>query len=85
MHEKQSGKNDKPWSGRKVMTNIKQWASASAKTTPRSISTATEAERSTVSYNITRTKYRFTKPNHEALALADNVWIGISHVFLPTC
>jgi hypothetical protein len=45
MHKKQ-------WGGSKVMTNIKTWASESAKTTPRSMSTATTAERSIISYDI---------------------------------
>jgi hypothetical protein len=61
MHERKLGGNDKQWGGNKVMTNTKEWASASAKTTMRSISTATTAERSIISYDITRTKHRFTK------------------------
>jgi hypothetical protein len=44
MHEKQRGVHDK------------QWASASAKTTPISISSARTAERSIVSYDITQKK-----------------------------
>jgi hypothetical protein len=84
MHKKQWGESDKPWGGSKAMTNTKQWASTSAKTTPRSIFTATTAGRSIVSYDITQTKHRFTNPIHEALAPTDNVWIGIPHLFLPT-
>jgi hypothetical protein len=43
MHKKQWDESDKPRGGSEVMTNTKQWASASANTTPRSISTATTA------------------------------------------
>jgi hypothetical protein len=53
MQEKQWCISDTPWGGGKGMTNTKQWASALANTTPRSISTATTAERSTVSYCMT--------------------------------
>jgi hypothetical protein len=73
MHEKQRGGHDKQWGRHKVLTNTKQWASASAKTTPRSISTATTAERSIISYGIIRTKHKFMKSNHDAVAPTYNV------------
>jgi hypothetical protein len=84
MHEKQWGGSENPRGVNKVMTNTKGWASPSTKTTPRSVSTTITAERSIIRYDITRTKQRFMKSNHAAGAPTDNVWIGISHVFLPT-
>jgi hypothetical protein len=68
------------------MANIRTWPSASTKkTTMRSIYNATTAERATISYNITRSKHRFTKTNHDAVAPTEKVSIRVSHVFLPTC
>jgi hypothetical protein len=66
MHEKEWGGHDKQWGGHKVVTITKQWVSASAKTTPRSISTATTADRSIVSYETKLTRHKFTKSNHDA-------------------
>jgi hypothetical protein len=61
------------------------WTSSSARRTPMSVSTtSTSGDQSIISYDITQTKQTFTKSNHDAPTLGDSVWIGISHVFLPT-
>jgi hypothetical protein len=66
------------------MIRSKGWASVSTRNTLRSVSTTTTAERSIISYDITQTKQRFMKSNHDAEKPTDNVWIRISRVFLPT-
>jgi hypothetical protein len=76
MHEKQWGGSSKPWGENKDTTNAKPWPSTWTKqATPRSISTTTTAERSTISYDIYLTKHRFTNSNHVAASPTDNVWI----------
>jgi hypothetical protein len=65
--------------------NKKTWADSSAKlTTPRSISTAATMDRSTISYDPYLSTHVFTKVNIHAPKPTDNIWIGVSHVFLPT-
>jgi hypothetical protein len=81
---KKWGGNERQWGGNRVMTGTKGWASVSTKNTLRSVLTTTTADRSIISYEITYTKHRFTKSNHDADKPTENVWIGISHVFLPT-
>jgi hypothetical protein len=65
--------------------NQKTWAESSTKlTTPRSISTAATMDRSTISYDPYLSTHVFTKVNIDAPKPTDNIWIGVSHVFLPT-
>jgi hypothetical protein len=69
-----------PWNGSK-----KTWAESSTKlTTPRSISTAATMDRSTISYDPYLSTPVFIKVNINAPKPTDNIWIGVSHVFLPT-
>jgi hypothetical protein len=53
-------------------------------TTPRSISTAATADRSNTSYDPYLSTRVFTKVNIDAPNPTDNIWIGTSHIFLPT-
>jgi hypothetical protein len=86
MHEKQWVAAINSWGNAKDTANTKQWQDSSTKqTTPRLIPTATTADRSNISYKPYRSKHVFTKVNHEARAPTDNIWIGTSHIFLPTC
>jgi hypothetical protein len=63
----------------------KPWPDSSTKqTTPRLISTATTANRSNISYDPYRSTHIYTKVNLDPPKPTDNVWIGISHVLLPT-
>jgi hypothetical protein len=84
--------HDKPW-GTKLNScrsqgtaeKSKTWAESSAKlTTPRSISTAATMDRSAVSYDPYLSTHVFKKVNIDAPKPTDNIWIGVSHVFLPT-
>jgi hypothetical protein len=59
-------------------------ASASTRNTPMSVSTTTTDERSIISYDITQRKHRFKEAKRDAEKLTGFVWIGISHIFLPT-
>jgi hypothetical protein len=61
------------------------WTSTSTVRTPKSVSTTMTADRSIISYDITQTKHKFTKSNNDTEKTNDNVWIVISHAFLPTC
>jgi hypothetical protein len=63
MYEKQyGGGNASSWCIAKDTTNAKQWHTSSTKqTTLRSISTATTAEQSDISYGIYRSKHNFVK------------------------
>jgi hypothetical protein len=53
-------------------------------TTPRSISTAATADQSNISYDPYLSTHIFTKVNIDAPKPTDNIWIGTSHVCLPT-
>jgi hypothetical protein len=65
--------------------NKKTWAESSTKlTTPRSISTAATMDRSTISYYPYLSTHVFTKVNIDAPKPTDTIWIGVSHIFLPT-
>jgi hypothetical protein len=85
MHEHKWATERNSWCTTKDTAKMKQWPDSSAKqTTLRSISTATTVDRSNISYDPYRSTHVFTKVNHEAPAPTDNVWIGTSHVLLPT-
>jgi hypothetical protein len=85
MHDKPWGTKLNSWRSQGKATKSKSWAEASAKlTTPRSISTATTIDRSTISYDPYLSTHIFTKVNIDAPKPTDNIWIGVSHVFLPT-
>jgi hypothetical protein len=85
MHDKPWGTELNSWRSQGKSTKSKSWAEASAKlTTPRSISTATTVYRSTISYDPYLSTHVFTKVNIDAPKPTDNIWIGVSHVFLPT-
>jgi hypothetical protein len=63
----------------------KTWAESSTKlTTPKSISTAATMDRSTISYDPYLSTHVFIKVNIDAPKPTDNIWIGVSHIFLPT-
>jgi hypothetical protein len=85
MHENKWGTERNSWNTTKDTVTTKTWQDSSTKqTTPRSISTATTAGQSNISYNPYRSRHVFTKVNLDASKPTDNVWIGTSHVFLPT-
>jgi hypothetical protein len=85
MHENKWETEINYWVNTKDTEKARQWPDSSTKqTTPISISTATTADRSNISYDPYRSTQVFTKVNHEAPAPTDNVCIGTSHVFLPT-
>jgi hypothetical protein len=70
-----------PWNGSKIET----WAEFSAKiTNPRSISTAATMDQSTISYDPYLSTHVFTKVNIDAPKPTDKIWIGVSHIFVPT-
>jgi uncharacterized protein YdaU (DUF1376 family) len=85
MHDKPWGTELNSWRSQGKGTKSKTWAEASAKlTTPRSISTAATMDRSTISYDPYLSTHVFAKVNIDAPKPTDNIWIGVSHVFLPT-
>jgi hypothetical protein len=85
MHENKWATESNYWGTTKDTAKARQWPDSSAKqTTPRSIYTDTTADRSNISYDPYRSTRVFTKVNHEAPAPTDKVWIGTSHVLLPT-
>jgi hypothetical protein len=85
MHEHQWGTESNSWNTTKDTAKAKNWQDSSTKqTTPRSIYNATTADRSNISYDPYRSTHVFMKVNLDAPKPTDNVWIGTSHVFLPT-
>jgi hypothetical protein len=85
MHGKQWGTYVNSWKFQGKTAKSKTWADSSTKlTTPRSISTTAAADRSNISYHSYLSKHVFTKVNIDAPKPADNIWIGPSHIFLPT-
>jgi hypothetical protein len=84
--------HDKPWGTERnylksygTAAKSKTWAESSTKLkTPRSISTAATMDRSTTSYDPYLSTHVFTKVNIDAPKLTDNIWIGVSHICLPT-
>jgi hypothetical protein len=85
MHDKPRGTEVNSWRSQGTAAKSKTWAESSAKiTTPRSISTVATMDRSAVSYDPYLSIHVFTKVNINAPKPTDNIWIGDSHVFLPT-
>jgi hypothetical protein len=85
MHGKQWGTNVNSWKSQGTTAKSKTWAYSSTKlTTPRSIPTAATTDRPTISYDPYLSTHVFTKVNIDAPKPTDNIWIGISHVFLPS-
>jgi hypothetical protein len=85
MHDKKWGTDLNSWKSHGTAAKSKRWAESSTKlTTPRSISTPATMDRSTISYDPYLSTHVFTKVNIDAPKPTDNIWIGVSHVFLPT-
>jgi hypothetical protein len=69
----------------KVQQKNQEHERSSAKlTTLRSICTASTMDRSAVSYDPYLSTHVFTKVNIDTPKPTYNIWIGVSHVFLPT-
>jgi hypothetical protein len=87
MHASQWGNTTNTWRPQGTSDKTKLWGAPSTRvTTPRSISTTATADQTTISYDPHQSKHIFTKINiHEPKPKpTDNIWIGTSHVFLPT-
>jgi hypothetical protein len=85
MHDKQWGTDVNSWRSQGTAKKSNTWADSSTKlTTPRSISTAATSDRSNISYDPYLSTHVLTKVNIDAPKPADSIWIGTSHVFLPT-
>jgi hypothetical protein len=85
MHDKPWGTAIDSWRSQGEATKSKTWGESSTKlTTPISISTAATMDRSAVNYDPYLYTHVFTKVNIDAPKPTDNIWIGVSHVFLPT-
>jgi hypothetical protein len=85
MHDKQWGTKTNTWRSHGPSDKTKSWTGSSPRlTTPRLISTSATAERPTISYDPRQSKHIFTKINIDEPKPTDNIWIGTSHVFLPT-
>jgi hypothetical protein len=85
MHDKQCGADVNSWKSHGTTTKSKTCADSSTKLiTPRSISTAETTDRSTIRFDPYLSTHVFTKVNIDAPKPTDNIWIGVSHVFLPT-
>jgi hypothetical protein len=77
MHENKWATESNYWSTTKDTAKAKPWPDSSTKqTTPRSISTATTADRSNISYDPYRSTHVFTKVNLDAPKPTENFWIG---------
>jgi hypothetical protein len=85
MHDKPWGTELNSWKSHGTAAKSKTQAESSTKlTTPRSISTAATIDRSTISYDPHLSTHVFTKVNIDTPKLTDSIWIGVSHLFLPT-
>jgi hypothetical protein len=85
IHDNQWGTATNTWRSHGPSDKTKSWTGSSPRlTTPRLISTAATAERPTISYDPRQSKHIFTKININEPKPTDNIWIGTSHVFLPT-
>jgi hypothetical protein len=85
MHDKQWGTGGNSWKSNTTTAKTKPWPDSSTKqTTPRSISTTTAADRSNVSYDPYLSTHVFTKVNIDAPKPTESIWMGTSHIFLPT-
>jgi hypothetical protein len=84
IHDKPWGTKLNSWRSQGTAAKSKTWAESSAKlTTPRSISTAAIMDRSAVSYDPYLSTHIFTKVDIDAPKPTDNIYIGVSQVFLP--
>jgi hypothetical protein len=85
MHDNQWDTETNTWRSHGPSDKTKSWVASSPRlTTPRSISTAATAYQTTISYDPRQSKHSFTKINIDEPKPTYNVWIGTSHVFLPT-
>jgi hypothetical protein len=85
MHEHKWGTDNNSWGTSKDTAKAKPWPDSSTKqTTSRWISTATTADRSNIRYNPYWSTHVFTKVKLDTPKPTENVWIGTSHIFLPT-
>jgi hypothetical protein len=85
MHDNQWGNKTNTWRSQGLSDKMESWAASSPRlTTPRSISTTATADQTTISYDPRQSKHIFTKINSNEPKPADNIWIGTSHIFLPT-
>jgi hypothetical protein len=85
MHDKPWGTAINSWRSQGTAAKSKTWGESSTKLTKlRSISTAVTMDRSAVSYDPYLSTPIFTKVNIDAPKPTSNIWIGVSHVFLPT-
>jgi hypothetical protein len=85
MHDKLWGTELNSWRYQSTAAKLKTWAESSAKLkTPRSISTAATMDKSAVRYYSYLSTHVSTKVNIDAPKPTYNIWIGVSHVFLPT-
>jgi hypothetical protein len=85
MHDKQWGININSWKSQGTTAKSKTWADSSTNlATPISISTTAGTYRPTISYDPFLSTHVFTKGNIDAPKPIDNIWIGFSHVLLPT-
>jgi hypothetical protein len=85
MHDKQWGTYSNSWNTTKNTAKVKPLPDSSTKQTmPRSISTAATADQSNISYDPYLSMHVFKKVNIDAPKTTYNIWIGTSHIFLPT-
>jgi hypothetical protein len=85
MHTNQWGNTTNTWRSQGASDKTRTWRASSPRlTTPRSISTTATSDQTTISYDPRQSKNIFTKININEPKPTDNIWIGTSHVFLPT-
>jgi hypothetical protein len=85
MHDTQWGTYSNSWNTTKNTATVKPWPDSSTKqTTPRSIATSATANRSNISYGPYLSMHVFTRVNIDAPKPTYNIWIGTSHICLPT-
>jgi hypothetical protein len=85
MYDKQWGTDVNSCKSQGNTAKSKTWSDSSTKLTiPISISTAATTYRPTISYDPYLSTHVFTKVNIDSPKPTDNIWIGISHVFLTT-
>jgi hypothetical protein len=85
MHANQWGNAKNTWRSQGASDKTRSWRASSPRlTTPRSISTIATTDQTTISYDPRQSKHIFTKININEPKTTDNIWIGTSHVFLPT-
>jgi hypothetical protein len=85
MHANQWGNTTNTWRSQGHSDKTRSWGASSPRlTTPRSISTTATTEQTTISYDPRQSKHIFTKIHINEPKPTDNLWIGTSHVFLPT-